>query len=99
MPTYTGKKNAMKVMANRSGNMTFKIPAESADKRTSLVSLSKDQLEELRDQIDDHLEGKTTVDFSANRKAIQDQIDALRAMRGDHSDVIDALEEAIANLN
>ena len=95
---YQGKRNSMKVFSNTSGNMTFKIPADSTDKKTSLVTLSDYQLEDLSDKIDAHLDG-VIVNHSAARAAIEDQIVALVNARGDHSAAISHLQDALSHLS
>lgn len=94
--TYEGRRNSMKVYANKSGNMTFKIPADGD--KTSLVTLSEDQMQELMDQIDGHLNAPA-ADHTETRNAIQAQVDRLRGLRGDHSDAIASLEDALEHLS
>lgn len=89
---YEGKRNSMKVYANTSGNMTFKIPADGD--KTSLVTLSEGQCQDLMTQISDHLDAPAP-DLTETRNAIQTQIDTLSALRGDHSDAIGALQDAL----
>lgn len=56
MPTiYKGRKNSISVESNSSGRVTFKIPPDGD--KSCLVSLNEDQVEDLRDQLQDHLDG------------------------------------------
>lgn len=91
---YQGVNNTLRVIFNKSGRVTFKIPADGD--KTALVSVSREQAEQMRDQLTEHLEGDATD--KATRVIVARKLKVVKEALGDlNADVADAVEEHLAN--
>lgn len=94
MQTYKGRKNSMRVESNSSGRMTFKIPPDGD--KTTLVSLNEDQVSELRDQLQNHLDGNHG---SVDKAALRTELEATLAKLPDTAAFADARENLQAAID